>query len=253
MAGAEKREAGQLYTVAKAVITPVFRFSFRVRTTGLAHVPTTGGAIIAPNHTSVLDSFLIPSVLDRQITYVGKAEYMDSWKTKYLFPAMGMIPIDRTGGKASMAALDTAERVLRKGELFGIFPEGTRSRDGFLYKGHTGAARLAFKVNCPVYPVGIVGTREIQPPDAKAPKLLKPCTIRIGRPVHPDRFRRGGRDDRLSYRQHIDEVMFEIRELTGQEYRDVYATKRAEALPSDTSRVAAVGEALPNASPVLVQ
>ena len=107
----------------------------------------------------------------RRISFVGKAEYMDSWKTKHLFPALGMIPIDRSGGDRSQRALDAAEAVLRRGELFGIFPEGTRSRDGVLYRGHTGAARLALKVGCPIFPVGVIGTREIQPPDAKLPKV----------------------------------------------------------------------------------
>jgi len=245
--------AGKLQDRTKAVLGPVSRKLWHFRLEGYDRLPTDGPAILCPNHVSFLDSAFLMLTLPRRISFVGKAEYLDDWKTKYLFPAMGMIPIDRSGGRASLAALDAAEQVLRRGELFGIFPEGTRSRDGFLYKGHTGAARLAFKVNCPVYPVGVIGTREIQPPDAKAPKLFKSCTIRIGRPVHPDRFRRSQRDERFGYRQLIDEVMFEIRELTGQDYRDVYATKRAEALPSDTSHVAAVGEVEANASPVLVQ
>jgi 1-acyl-sn-glycerol-3-phosphate acyltransferase len=188
---------------------------------------------------SFLDSAFLMLTLPRNISFVGKAEYMDDWKTKFLFPAMGMIPIDRSGGDKSTAALDTAERVLRRGELFGIFPEGTRSRDGVLYKGHTGAARLAFKVGCPIFPVGIVGTREIQPPDAKAPKLGLPCTIRIGRPIKPERYK-DRTDDHIALRQMTDEVMFEIREMTGQQYRNVYATKKAEALPTAEARVPTV-------------
>lgn len=158
---------------------------------------------------------------------------MDSWKTRRLFPALGMIPIDRAGGEKSTAALEAAEYVLRRGELFGIFPEGTRSRDGMLYKGHTGAARLALQVGCPIFPVGVVGTREIQPPDAKFPRLGGTVSIRIGRPIAVERYL-DRRDDHLILRELIDEVMFEIRSLTGQEYRNVYATKRAETLPSDT-------------------
>jgi 1-acyl-sn-glycerol-3-phosphate acyltransferase len=106
------------------------------------------------------------------ITYVGKAEYLDDWKTRKLFPAMGMIPIDRSGGSASERALNTAARVLERGELFGIYPEGTRSRTGKLHKGHTGAARLALRCNAPIVPVGLIGTREVQPPDRRLPKTV---------------------------------------------------------------------------------
>jgi 1-acyl-sn-glycerol-3-phosphate acyltransferase len=172
----------------------------------------------------------------RNISFVGKSEYMDSWKTRRLFPALGMIPIDRSGGEKSNTALDAAENVLRRGELFGIFPEGTRSRDGMLYKGHTGAARLALKVGCPIFPVGVVGTREIQPPDAKFPRLGGTVTIRIGAPISAERYL-DRHDDHLILRELIDEVMFEIRSLTGQEYRNVYATKRAETLPSDIAQM----------------
>jgi 1-acyl-sn-glycerol-3-phosphate acyltransferase len=175
---------------------------------------------------------------------------MDSWKTKYLFPALGMIPIDRKGGRASSAALDAAERVLRRGELFGIFPEGTRSRDGYLYKGHTGAARLALKVGCPLFPVGIVGTDKIQPPDAKLPKLRQECRITIGRPGRVERYQDRA-DDRFVFRQIIDEVMFEIREMTGQTYKDVYATKRAEGLPAEEAKVATVGSEETEREPAL--
>src|SRR6187402_1378402 len=119
------RDYGALYPVARAVLTPVFKASWRVHTDGLDHVPDAGGAIVCPNHVSVLDSFFVPLVLPRRITYVGKAEYMDDWKTKFIFPAMGMIPIDRGGGEAAERALSTAARVLDAGEFFGIYPEGT--------------------------------------------------------------------------------------------------------------------------------
>ena len=167
---------------------------------------------------------------------------MDSWKTKYIFPALGMIPIDRGGGDKSQAALDTAERVLRRGELFGIFPEGTRSRDGDLYKGRTGAARLALKVGCPIFPVGVLGTREIQPPDAKLPKVRKECTIKVGRPINVGRYAARA-DDHMVLRQITDELMYEIRELTGQEYHNVYSGKRAETEPKVTAKVSTVSNA----------
>src|SRR4051794_7266406 len=164
---------------------------------------------------------MLPLVLLRRITFVGKAEYMDDWKTKFLFPAMGMIPIDRSGGSSAERALNAAARVLERGELFGIYPEGTRSRDGVLHKGHTGPARLALRTGAPIVPVGLIGTRDIQPPEAKTPKPFRACVIRFGRPIDPERYRNTG-EEHLALRQMIDEVMYSIRELSGQEYRDSY-------------------------------
>ena len=232
--------AGKLQDRTKMVAAPIARRLWHIDTKGYNKLPTDGGAILCPNHVSFLDSAFLLLTLPRRISFVGKAEYLDSWKTKYLFPAMGMIPIDRSGGDASTAALDTATEVLERGELFGIFPEGTRSRDGILYKGHTGPARLAVRTGCPIYPVGIVGTADIQPPDAKLPKLFKSCAIAVGEPIDPRHHVEPG--DRLAYRRLTDEVMFEIRELTGQEYRDVYATRTPEALPTPPARVTHVGE-----------
>ncbi|MGK2947918.1 MAG: lysophospholipid acyltransferase family protein [Acidimicrobiales bacterium] len=226
-----EREYGKLYPVARAVLSPIFKGLWRIKVEGLDHVPATGGAIFCPNHTSVIDSFFLPLTLPRQIKFVGKAEYMDSWKTRHLFPAMGMIPIDRSGGSAAERALNTAARVLEEGGFFGIYPEGTRARDGRLHRGHTGPARLAVRTGVPIIPVGIVGTREIQPPDAKLPRPFKRATVRFGRPIEPGRYADRG-DDRLVLRQIIDEVMYEIRSLTGQEYVDEYATKKAETFPS---------------------
>ncbi|HLT17315.1 MAG TPA: lysophospholipid acyltransferase family protein [Acidimicrobiales bacterium] len=231
MAATSSDEVGRLYPVARAVLSPVFRGLWRMRVEGLEHVPTEGGVIFCPNHVSVLDSFFLPLALPRQIKFVGKAEYMDSWKTRHLFPALGMIPIDRGGGSAAERALSAAARVLEEGGYFGIYPEGTRSRDGRLHRGHTGPARLALRTGCPIVPVGLIGTREVQPPDARLPRPFKPVVVRFGRPIdvrrHADRA-----DDRLVLRQIIDEVMYEIRELSGQENVDEYATKKAEGFPS---------------------
>jgi 1-acyl-sn-glycerol-3-phosphate acyltransferase len=145
-----------------------------------------------------------------------------------------MIPIDRSGGDASQRALDTAARVLESGNLFGIYPEGTRSRTGFLHKGHTGAARLAVRTGCPIIPVGIKGTLGIQPPDTPVPRVFRPVEIRFGRPILPATSD-GVSDQRLRLRQITDEVMFEIRELTGQDYVNEYAGK---PLPSLTPTIA---------------
>jgi 1-acyl-sn-glycerol-3-phosphate acyltransferase len=244
IAGVPKRNvmngAGAAQRRTRAVGGPVARRLWNFTLEGYDRLPASGPAILCPNHVSFLDSAFLMLTVPRNISFVGKAEYMDSWKTKYLFPMLGMIPIDRAGGEKSQAALDAAEAVLRRGELFGMFPEGTRSRDGYLYKGRTGAARLAVKVGCPIYPVGIIGTREIQPPDAKAPKLRMPVTIKIGRAVRPERYANRA-DQHLAYRSMIDEVMFEIRELTGQEYRDVYAGS-ADAGSAGPARVTTVEE-----------
>lgn len=224
-------EVGKLYPVARKVLTPIFHKLWDVTVSGSEHIPGDGAAIFCPNHTSVIDSFFLPLVLPRRITYVGKAEYMDSWKTKHLFPALGMIPIDRSGGSAAERALNTAARVLERGEYFGIYPEGTRARDGRLHRGHTGPARLALRTGAPIVPVGILGTREIQPPEARVPRPFRRAEIRFGRPITVERYRDRA-DDRMVLRQIIDEVMYEIRELTGQDYVDEYATKGSTSFPS---------------------
>jgi 1-acyl-sn-glycerol-3-phosphate acyltransferase len=221
------RQYGRLYNVAKSTLGPLSRALWRTHVTGLHHVPKDGGAIICPNHISFLDSPLLMFNLPRRITYVGKAEYLDDWKTKYLFPAVGMIPLDRSGGKKSMDALDVAAGVLDGGELFGIFPEGTRSRNGLLHRGHTGAARLALRCGVPIVPVGIRGTDQIQPPDAAMPNVFTSCQLNFGRPIDVTRYLDRA-DDRLVLRQIIDEVMFSIRDLSGQQYVDTYATKKTE-------------------------
>lgn len=235
----EQRRYGRLYPVARAVLTPPFKLLWRLHVQGAENVPRDGPAIMCPNHISVIDSFFLPLSLRRRITYVGKAEYMDSWKTKYLFPAMGMIPIDRGGGSATERALAAAGGVLQRGELFGIYPEGSRARDGKLHKGHTGPARLALRTGAPLVPVGIKGTREIQPPGARVPKPFKTAEIRFGRPIRVDRYLGRG-EDHLALRQITDEVMYAIRELSGQEYVDSYATRRAEALPTEIALVPAM-------------
>ncbi len=236
------------------MLSPVARRLWHFELDGYERLPETGPAILCPNHVSFLDSAFLLLTLPRRISFVGKAEYMNSWKTKALFPAMGMIPIDRSGGAKSLVALEAAEAVLQRGELFGIFPEGTRSRDGVLHKGRTGAARLALKVGCPIYPVGVIGTREIQPPDAKLPKVRKPCTIRIGRPLRLDRYGNGTRpNDRLALRQITDELMYEIRELSGQDYVNTYASSKPETEPVLAATVGHAGVSLhPGETKILV-
>jgi 1-acyl-sn-glycerol-3-phosphate acyltransferase len=243
-------DVGKLYPVAKAVLTPLFRAGWKFDLQGLENIPDSGGAILCPNHTSVLDSFFVPALLPRRVSYVGKAEYMDSWKTRYIFPALGMIPIDREGGDAGERALATAQRLLEDGQLFGIYPEGTRSRDGRLYRGHTGPARLALRTGAPIIPIGITGAREVMPPDAKFPTLRLPVTIRFGKPIDVGRYQ-GRANDRLILRQIIDEVMYEIRELSGQEYVDEYANKKRQAAPPAEPVGVAVNGAAPSSAPAV--
>jgi 1-acyl-sn-glycerol-3-phosphate acyltransferase len=242
--------AGVAQERARRVLGPIVRRLWTIETNGFERLPTEGPAILCPNHISFIDSVFLTFTVPRNLSFVGKSEYMDSWKTKYVFPVMGMIPIDRTGGSRSKAALDTAARVLRRGELFGIYPEGTRSRDGKLHKGRTGAARLAVEEMAPIYPVGIVGTDAIQPPDTSVPKLFRSCSITIGRPIKPDRYA-ASRERHRALRAMIDEVMFEIRELTGQDYVNAYAGKSADAEGEtrDTARPAHVSEGDGTADP----
>ncbi|MBA3288957.1 MAG: 1-acyl-sn-glycerol-3-phosphate acyltransferase [Acidimicrobiia bacterium] len=231
------------------MLGPIARRLWRIDASGYEGLPADGPAILCPNHISFLDSAFLMLTLPRNISFVGKAEYMDSWKTKILFPAMGMIPIDRSGGSKSLAALETAAAVLRRGELFGIFPEGTRSRDGVLHRGRTGAARLALDIGCPIFPVGITGTDTIQPPGAKAPVPFRgSCSITIGRPVRPERYL-ARPERRLALRSMTDEVMFEIRELTGQQYVDHYAGEAPATEERETARPASVTDATEPAVP----
>lgn len=242
----ERREFGWLYPAARLVVAPTARFAWRIRTEGLDHLPDDGPAILCPNHTSVLDSFILPSALPRRITFVGKAEYLDNWKTRTLFPALGMIPIDRSGGRGGERALDMAAGLLDQGELFGIYPEGTRSRDGRLHKGHTGPARLALRTGAPLVPVGLVGTRRIMPPEARFPRLFAPAAVRIGRPIRVDHYQGHG-DHRLALRQITDELMYEIRALSGQDYVDEYATKRRSDPEAEVPIARSSAEVLPRA------
>jgi 1-acyl-sn-glycerol-3-phosphate acyltransferase len=238
--------AGVLQRRTRRVLQPALTRLWDIEMSGYERLPIDGPAILCPNHISFFDSALLALTLPRNISFVGKAEYMDSWKTKYVFPAMGMIPIDRSGGEKSNAALETAREVLDRGELFGIYPEGTRSRSGQLHKGRTGAARLALTVGCPIYPVGIVGTDEIQPPDARFPRPRRSCSITIGRPIKPERYADRGADH-LAWRSMIDEVMFEVQEMTGQQYVHHYAGQEPTDLDErvDAAPIATVTDITP--------
>jgi 1-acyl-sn-glycerol-3-phosphate acyltransferase len=227
------------YWILKAVLTPVLRFLFKVRVTGAENIPEDGPVIMASNHISFCDSIFLPLVLKRRITFVAKAEYFDDPKTAWFFRAVGQIPIRREGGSASQRALETARGVLEDGGVFGIYPEGTRSPDGRLYKGHTGIARLALQTQAPIVPVAMIGTREAQPIGKVIPKFFMPITVAFGKPlVYDDLADRV--DDRQVLRNIVDEVMFELRELSGQEYVNQYAKRKDtdDAMAAEPAKVA---------------
>jgi 1-acyl-sn-glycerol-3-phosphate acyltransferase len=224
------------YWVVKAILTPVLRLLFKVSPDGRERVPSQGPAILASNHLSFSDSIFLPLVLRRRITFVAKAEYFDDRKTAWFFRAVGQIPIRRGGGSASRRALDSAMEVLRAGGLFGIYPEGTRSPDGNLYKGHTGVARLALESGAPVIAVAMVGTREAQPIGQVKPNFFSPIGIKFSKPMYFDKYSDKGDDPRV-LRQITDEIMFELRQLSGQEYVDSYSARKQVVGVADEARV----------------
>jgi 1-acyl-sn-glycerol-3-phosphate acyltransferase len=231
------------YWLTKVILTPILRFFFRVRVEGLEHVPADGAAILASNHVSFCDSIFLPLVLKRRLTFVAKAEYFEDPKTAWFFRAVGQIPIKRDGGSASERALASAREVLEGGGLFGIYPEGTRSPDGRLYKGHTGVARLALQCHAPVLAVAMIGTREAQPIGQVMPRLFMPITIRISPPMTFDRYE-GRVSDPKVLRQITDEIMFELRELSGQDYVGSYAVRKGAVAAAETTRVVTAADVL---------
>jgi 1-acyl-sn-glycerol-3-phosphate acyltransferase len=210
---------------------PMLRVVFRPRALGLENVPEDGPAILASNHLSYADWLFMPLALPRRVSFVAKAEYFTTpgikgWLQKTFFRGSGQIPIDRSGATAAEGALLSAKAVLDKGELFGIYPEGTRSHDGRLYRGKTGVARLALETGVPVIPVAVVGTDVVAPPGKKFGRLTRPV-VRFGKPLDFSRYE-GLEGDRYILRSVTDEIMYEIMRLSGQEYVDTYATRAKE-------------------------
>jgi len=212
------------YKALKHVLLgPPMRAMYEVRTEGLENIPSGGPGIVAANHISFLDSLFIPLAVPRRVTYLAKADYWDSWKTRWFFEIVGQIPVRRESAKDAAGALEAGCRVLENGGLLGIYPEGTRSPCGRLYRGRTGAARMAARTGCPVIPVGLVGTREIQPKDAKLPRFSGEVVVRFGEPMVLTQDEVDA--DPLALRSFTDGLMYRIRELSGQEYVDDYASK----------------------------
>lgn len=218
-----------LYGAMKVAIGGPLKVAFRPWVEGLENVPATGPAILASNHLSFSDSFFLPVMLDRKVTFIAKAEYFTTPGVKgrltaAFFKGVGQLPVDRSGARgAGEAAIKSGIEVLERGELFGIYPEGTRSPDGRLYRGKPGGlARVALATGAPVIPVAMIDTEKIQPPGQVVPKLMRPG-IRIGKPLDFSRYQ-GMEQDRFVLRALTDEVMYEIMKLSGQEYVDMYAT-----------------------------
>ena len=218
-----------LYWLLKYIILgPWLKLIFRPQVEGRENVPDEGPAIIASNHLSFSDSIFMPLMVKRKVTFVAKAEYftgkgIKGWLIKMFFVGTGTIPVDRSGGRAAQAALETQLRVLRSGNLAGIYPEGTRSPDGRLYRGKTGVARLALESGARVIPVVMLNADEIQPPGKVIPRI-KRVKIRFGRPLDFSRYA-GMSGDRFVERAVTDEIMYELMELSGREYVDIYAQK----------------------------
>ncbi|MDX3843911.1 lysophospholipid acyltransferase family protein [Streptomyces europaeiscabiei] len=213
----------------KVAIGGPLKVTFRPWVEGLENIPPEGAAILASNHLSFSDSFFLPAVLDRKVTFIAKAEYFTTpgikgKLTAAFFKGVGQLPVDRSGARgAGEAAIRSGIQVIESGELFGIYPEGTRSPDGRLYRGKPGGlARVALATGAPVIPVAMIDTEKIQPPGKVLPKVMRPG-IRIGKPLDFSRYQ-GMEHDRFVLRALTDEVMYEIMKLSGQEYVDIYAT-----------------------------
>ncbi|MFI9548106.1 lysophospholipid acyltransferase family protein [Streptomyces sp. NPDC052016] len=214
------------YLLKYVVLGPLLRLLFRPRIEGLEHVPASGAAIIAGNHLSFSDHFLMPAVLKRRITFLAKAEYftgpgIKGRLTAAFFRSAGQIPVDRSGKEAGQAAIREGLGVLSKDELLGIYPEGTRSHDGRLYKGKVGVAVMALKAGVPVVPCAMIGTFEAQPPGKVIPRI-RPVVIRFGEPLDFSRYA-GMENEKAVLRAVTDEIMYAILTLSEQEYVDQYA------------------------------
>jgi 1-acyl-sn-glycerol-3-phosphate acyltransferase len=209
------------------VLGPLLRFIFRPWTRGVENVPSSGAAILASNHLSFSDSIFLPLQCPRPVVFLAKSEYftgkgIKGFFVKLFFKSTGQLPIDRSGGKASEAALNTGLGVLEQGQLLGIYPEGTRSPDGRLYRGRTGIARMALEAKVPVIPVAMIDTEKVQPIGTRLPRVRR-VGIVYGKPLDFSRFD-GMEGDRIVLRAVADEIMYELMRISGQEYVDQYAS-----------------------------
>ncbi len=215
------------FLLKNIVLGPLLKVLFRPWIRGVENVPTDGAAILASNHLSFSDSIFLPLMLRRPVVFLAKSEYFTGKGIKgtlnrWFFKGTGQLPIDRSGGKASEAALNTGLQVLSQGQLLGIYPEGTRSPDGRLFRGRTGIARMVLEAKVPVLPVAMIDTEKVQPIGRRLPRIRRIGVV-VGEPLDFSRFT-GMEGDRLVLRAVTDEIMYELMKLSGQEYIDVYAS-----------------------------
>ena len=239
------------YRMMKATLGVIMRVFYQPWIRGEENVPEEGAAILASNHLAVIDSFFLPLLLPRRVVFLGKQDYFTGRGLRGRLVAafmrgVGTIPVDRGGGKASEAALNTGLKVLRGNGLFGIYPEGTRSPDGRLYRGKTGVARLALESGAPVIPVAMIGTNIAQPIGKRIPKMHR-IGIVIGEPLDFSRYS-GMANDRFVLRSVTDEIMYALMTLSGQEYVDMYAATMKARIASGASKAATGSSSVPGAS-----
>lgn len=217
------RDAPRLYRTLKRVLPKVIGPYLHLQAEGLENVPDTTPVILASNHLSFIDSIVLPLSVPRPVYYLGKADYWDSWRTRWFFKGVGVVPVKREGKRAGDEALETGIQILQSGDIVGIYPEGTRSPDGRLYRGKTGPVRMALAAGVPIIPCAVVGTNRAQPP-GKYTVSRYPVTVRFGRPLDFSRYA-DQQADPFALRSATDELMYEIMMLSGQEYVDEYASR----------------------------
>ena len=232
--GSAPGDSERLYRAIRSVATPLYRGLLRVKVEHRERVPHDGGAIVASNHISFFDSVALLQSIPRRAFFIGKAEYMHSWTTRRLFPAMGLIPIEREQARKALAALEVAASVLTRGDVLTIYPEGTRSRDGLLHKGHTGVAQLALMSGAPIVPVGLVGTDQIQPIGSRMPRPFRRAVVRFGEPLDPAAY---GGSSRRRRQMMTDDLMEAIRRLSRQSVSDDFASDEPPLVRGGTESV----------------
>ncbi|MEV6930331.1 lysophospholipid acyltransferase family protein [Dactylosporangium sp. NPDC051485] len=228
-----------LYAVGKMTIAPMLKILWHPKITGLDNVPKDGPAILASNHQSVLDSVMLGSVAPRNVYFLAKDQYfigpgLKGTMMRHIMYGLNQIPVDRSGGRASLLALDAALPVLRAGHVLGIFPEGTRSTDGRLYRGRPGVAKLALDAPAPIIPVGLMGFDQVMPIGTSLPRLGPKVEVRFGEPLDLSQWQGGGEVDSRALREVTLKLMNAIQQLTGQEYVGRYAPKRPDQLAEPT-------------------